>query len=406
MASSRFVSLPPDLLAGMRESEEDVAPRSGFQLIDRDKPESTDSLPPVDQIPEAIALVFLYGKQTDREARIEVQDVRRDNLDEVRGQLNAVAKDLKWNEQDGESLPLVVAAQPAVAMVRFQAKPAEAEKMQADLAAARMPETIASMRLPILDGASLKEIAGDESKLLQRTAVMRIIENYDVIAAKGDSILENVRTLAGLEPLSPIKPANGAVESVANEDLNRLDISELDAESLVYVLQRSQQVSATPAMRRCAHRLLDIELSEEQAPVRMVAYMTLINTATNNDEALKLLEDAKAFAAVHNISTANLLLSEVGLRVNAGDGEGFQRAIQEVSTRHGNDPEIMARLQQMLMAYGLISPDGSPRGAPPTAAAPASSAGGSELWTPDSGTPASPPAEGSGGGKLWVPGMD
>ena len=81
-----------------------------------------------------------------------------------------------------------------------------------------------------------------------------------------------------------------------------------------------------------------------------------------------------------------------------------------MSTRHGNEPEIMAQLQQMLMAYGLISPDGAPRSragaaAAPAAAVPQPASGG--LWTPDGGS--APPAESAaegGGSKLWIPGMD
>ena len=95
------------------------------------------------------------------------------------------------------------------------------------------------------------------------------------------------------------------------------------------------------------------------------------------------------------------------LRLQAGDGAGFQSAIETLTSRYGNEPEVMARLQQMLMAYGLISPDGSPRQAPAAAAPAAASSAGGELWTPESGPPASPAAEGgSGGGKLWIPGMD
>ena len=405
MAGARFVSLPADLVSGMREGDDDVPPRSGFQVIDRDKPESTDQLPPVDQIPEAIAIVFLYGKQTDREARIEVHDVRRDNLEEVRAQLDSVAEGLTWKEEADNSIPLVVAAQPSVAMVRFKANPAEAEKVQTELAIARMPKTIGNLRLPILGGDSLKETAGDESKRLERTAVLRIIENYDIIASKGDNVLDEVRKIAGLEALPPIKAGSGEIETIPNEDLNRVDVSQLDAESLIYLVQRSQQVSATPAMRSAAEKLLQIDLSEDQKPVRMVAYMTLINTAPSSDEALELIEAAKAFSDERNMPKANLLLAEIAVRVNAGDGEGFQRAVQDISSNYGNDPEVMARLQQMLMSYGLISPDGSPRGAP-AGPAPAAAASESQLWTPDSGTPASPQSESGGGGKLWVPGMD
>ena len=35
-----------------------------------------------------------------------------------------------------------------------------------------------------------------------------------------------------------------------------------------------------------------------------------------------------------------------------------QETIQSLTTQYGNDPEVMARLQQMLMSYGLIGPDG------------------------------------------------
>lgn len=144
--------------------------------------------------------------------------------------------------------------------------------------------------------------------------------------------------------------------------------------------------------------------------MKLLAYVTLVNASERSDEALVTLEQAKAFAESHGLSTANLLLSEVGLRLSAGDGPGFQKAIETLSTRHGNDPEIMAQLQQLLMAYGLIGPDGSPRSRASAAGAPAAAAAkpaSSGLWTPDGG-PAAPAAEsaGEGGGKLWIPGMD
>ncbi len=360
-ADSRVVSLPPDLLNNMRTSEDDVPPRSGFQILDRDKPESLDVLPPIEEVPEMIALVFVYGKQTDREARVEVLDVRKHNLEEVKKRLAGIVGDVEMKEEPGTSMPLLVACQPSVAMIRFQAKPAEAEKLQEELVSARMPDTITSIELPILGGVSLQAAAEDDSKLLERTAVMRIVEQYDAIASKGDSILARAYEIAKLRPLPPIKPSDEQIETLGNEDLNRVDASELNAESLIYLLQRSQQVAATPALRRFAKRLIEVDLSEEQQPAKLLAYMTLINASDKNDESLKLLDEAKAFAVSHKMSTANLLLSEVSLRLTAGDGPGFQNAIQELSTKYGNQPEVMAQLQQMLMAYGLISPDGSVR---------------------------------------------
>ncbi|TWU58910.1 hypothetical protein Poly51_16900 [Rubripirellula tenax] len=406
LADARMVALPPDLLQGMRASEDEVPPKAGFQILDREKPESLEVLPPVADVPEAIAMVFVYGRQTDRAARIEALEIRKESLDDVRGRIDSVISGLKWTESEGEALPLLVACQPAIAMIRFKANPGEAEKLQNELSDTRMAPSIASLSLPLLGGESLKSSAGDDSKRLERTAVIRIIQQYDAIASKGDDIMNRVLELAGVEPQAAIKPTDDDIESVANEDLNLVDPAGLNAESLIYLLQRSQQVSATPATRRLANRLIDADLSEEQQPARLLAYMSLINAAENSTEALELMEKAKAFAESKDIPISNLLLSEIGLRLQAGDGPGFQNTLQTLTTRYGNEPEVMARLQQMLIQFGLINPDGSPRGGRP-AQQPAAAAGGG-LWTPDGGggpAPAGPPESG-GGSKLWVPGMD
>lgn len=409
-SSARFAALPPEMLAEMKTSDDDIPPRNGFQLLDRDKPESLDVLPPVNEVPEAAALVFVYGKQTDREARIELLDVRKDQVGEVRKQLAAAVGELDWTEEPGDPMPLLIAAQPAIAMIRFQAKPAEAEALQNELQEARMPEVIANLRLPLLGGQSLISLADDDAKLLERTALLRTIEQYDSLASKGDAIIDRLYELAKLEKLPPLQPASSEVESVSNEDLQRLDPTGLDADALIYLLQRAQQVSATLATRHLATRLIDIDLSDEQKPAKLLAYMSLINSATNTGDALKLMDEAKAYASANDIPTANLLLSEVGLRLSAGDAEGFQNAIQTLSTQYGNEPEVMARLQQMLVAYGLVNPDGSPRQAPGVGPEPTPSpaAGAGQLWTPDGGAPAAAPAPNSegGGSKLWVPGMD
>ena len=105
-SSSRFAELPPEMLAEMRTSDDDIPPRAGFQLLDRDKPDSLDVLPPVNEVPEAAALVFIYGKQTDRDARVEALDVRKDHVPEVREQIIAAIGDLEFTEESGDPMPI------------------------------------------------------------------------------------------------------------------------------------------------------------------------------------------------------------------------------------------------------------------------------------------------------------
>lgn len=414
-ADSRFVGLPADVTSNMRLSDDDVPPRAGFQCLDRDKPDSTSSLPSVDEMPEAIATIFIYGKQTDRAARIEAYDIRAEHVEDVSNRIQSAIGEQELKQESGDPLPLIVACQPPLAMIRFQAKPVEAEALQAELTRARMPAAIATAKMPILGGNSLLDLADDESQILARTVVVRVVEQYDNIVSKGDNLIDEVYKLAKIDPLPLIKLADDQVESLDNMDLNRVDPSGLSPESLLYLVQRAQQISATPAVRVIANQLIAADLKDEQRSAKLVAYISLINTAERTEAALGYLEEAKAFALESDLSIANLLLSEVGLRLQVGDAAGFKNAIESLSTRYGNDPEIMAQLQQLMMAYGLIGPDGAPRmqpgapapGGPPGAAPQAAPAAG--LWTPDGGGGGgAPPAQPApdDGKKLWIPGME
>jgi len=296
-------------------------------------------------------------------------------------------------------------------MLPYKVTGPQASRINRELAVQKMPQTLASLNVDLLDGSSLRELAENEDKLLQRTAFMRVIENYDEIASRGEEVIQQIYQLADLKPLPPLKIESNRVDDIDNEDLNRVDVSDLDGEALIYLVRRCEQVSATPALRRAAQRLQEVDLPDDQKPAKIAAYMAQINAADDDSEALEILEKAKAFASQHGISNAPLLLSEVGLRITTGDSDGFRNTIDTISREHGNDPEVMGRLQQTLMAYGLIRPDGSMPGPPgaqagaPPAGPPAAEAESGKLWTPDSGGSGSSSDQG-GGGKLWVPGMD
>ena len=405
-ADSRFTSLPSNMLGSLRMTDSEVPPRAGFQILDRDIPESLDQLPPIDEVPESIALVFVYGKQTDRDARIEIHDVRPRDLESVKERITSLIDGIDLQEGDSDPLPLLAAVQPQVAIIPFKAKQSEAEKLQAELMEARLADRIVDTEIPFLGGKTLRETASDETLIFERTVAVRLMEQYDEIVSKSETLMEQVYQLSNLTAPENLHPEPAEAESVANEDLNRVYGDKLDPETLIYLLQRCQQVAATPAARRFATQLIETELTEEQKPAKMLAHMTLVNTAKQNDKALEALENAKAFATANQMPTAQLLLTEVSLRLAAGDPQGFQETIQSLTSQYGDDPEVMARLQQMLMAYGLIGPDGAPRsgGNPQSAGGNAPTSGGG-LWTPDQGQ--QPPAqEGGGGSKLWVPGMD
>ncbi|SMP50271.1 hypothetical protein SAMN06265222_10361 [Neorhodopirellula lusitana] len=402
-AHSRFANLPAEVLQQLKGDQE-VGPRAAYQLLDRDAVES-DGIPPTDQIPEAIGLVTVYGKETDRAARVEIIGVNAALESTVREVLASAIPNVEFTSEVEGTLPLAVSAMPQPGGLKLK-DAAEFEAVQKDLFADRVLNNLANTALPLLDGRSLAEASGDESKLVERAAVVRYLESEDSLVSRDETIVDRLYEVAGVAKPEPIKPTGDEVEDVQAYDLNRIDVSELSTENLVYLIQRAQQVSATQVGRAASQRLIgmDIPAEGELAGAKLLGYSFLLQHATGGDEAIENLEAAKEYATANKMSTASLLLTELPLRLRRAEPDKFQECVQTIVSQHGNDPEVMGQLQQMLVQFGLIRPDGSPAQQPQ--AGPASAADGGGLWTPDGGGAPAAPAGGDSGSKLWVPGMD
>ena len=412
-ASSRTVPMPAEMIRAVAEQSGQVPPRSGYQIIDRDKPD-LESLPSADEVPETIATVLVFGRQTDRPPRIEVMEVRTQDRDTVTQALADATNGAEAGEVSSSPLPLIAAVQPSVPMLRFKATQAAANKLQLDLLRSRLVQRVLGLALPLTGNRPLRETVDDDALRLQRTAVVRILEQYDTLAADATEALAQLREALKVETLPPIKADPERMEELRNYDLGRVDVSELPIEPLVFLLQRARQISCTPAVRSASRRLIELDPAGELKQAKLMAYMAAIDATDDLEESLALLDEAKAWAQQADVSDAPLLLAEVGRRLATGDAEGFRRAIQTLTAKHSQDPAAMAQLQQMLVAYGLVNPDGSPRAARPAAAAgaaPAAAGAGGGLWTPGSAAPPPPaaapsPEPSAGGSKLWIPGMD
>ena len=409
-AHSLFAPIPERMLRGFVQNEDDVPPRSAFQILDSEVPADDETLT-AENIPEAISVVLVYGKQTDRAARIEVPSVLPLFVEQVRQSLVAALGDLPLQDEVAFPVPFVLASEPRAAMLNRQSTRTEIDRLIRDFQASRLPGRIVAQAVGALGNRSLAEVASDDSVRMQREALMRTLENVEQLAQTAD-VLESIRQAAGLQPLPTITVrTSDDVEEVDNPDLARVDCSELDAEGLAYLLQRAQLLDASVPLRRAATAALAREDSAEDVQLRASAHLALVDTTESADDALELLGQTKQFFEKWGLDKAQLLLMELPLRAKLGDSDGFQTVIRTLTSDYRNREDVMAGLQQLLVSMGLINPDGSPRNEGPRSAmvadggaSPAAQSSG--LWTPDGGSAAPAAASSQGGGKLWVPGMD
>ncbi len=409
-ASPYFSAVPNNTLRQLVSKEDEVPPRSGFQLLDQAMPENDAALTG-ENLPETIALVLVFGKQTDRAARIEIKSILPMFLDVVRRTLAETLAHARWEETVAYPVPFVMASDPRPAWSDRPAFRTDLGAVLADFRKSRYSHRIAMQPIPALHNRSLKDAAADPSLALEREALVRVLENTDSLATDTE-VINEIRTLAGVEPLPSIHIKTAEeLENVENSDLARVDCVSLDNEGLGFLLRRGQLLQMDSVLRQASLEVLNRGDQVTDGELRGSAYMALVESSESPVDALRWIGEAKPYFEKAGLDMANLLLVELSTRARANDIEGFQGVIRKLTTDYRNREDVMAVLQQMLVSMGLLNPDGSPRR---QAARPSGIAGGDGdtggIWTPDSASPASPGPIGAptspAAGKLWIPGMD
>lgn len=407
-SSPFFSEIPANTLRQLAAPDDQVPPRSGFQLLEEPLPEQGVALTG-ENIPETLGLVLLFGKQTDRAARIVVRMVMRRFLEVVRRTLSDTLSHVAWEEKLDHKLPFLQACDPRPAWGDRPEFRVDIEKALADFRTSRFGHRIATEPLAALKNRTLSDAAADPELALEREALVRLIESTDGIADEA-AVLDEIRTAAGVSALPAIAvKTSDDLEMVENSDLGRVDCKTLDPEGLSFLLRRADLIDMDSVSERAAREILSRGESLSDTGLLVMAHMTLVKVSRNPVVMLERIETAKPVFDKLGFDQANLLLMELQARARVGDIAGFQNVIRKLTTDYRHREDVMVSLQQMLVAMGVINPDGSPRRGPAQggqlAAEPAKGSG--VIWTPDSGSPAAAPSpSGQAPSKLWIPGMD
>ena len=403
LSNRKLQSVPFDA-AAFREAEE-VPPLSMFMLLDREVPANSEGLTR-ENVPTVIGELLLFGKQTDRGARVEMAlikndqfDARKRMLEEVLGQFNA---GLEKEEETGR------VSRVAAALSLSWRLP---DNTPHDLRKAMVAEHRRNILLNVwpdlpqgaLDGKSLRQAAADASMQVRALATILLA---DLSEADELPLYNEVRRAIGLPTVEPLDPQGLRVASLSPARLARLDVKKLSDPDLEGVFHRGMMMSSPRILRRVGPEMADRPALAGKID-RAELFEILAKVSTDSDESLAYIHKAQEAATAAGKSPARFLIAEIPIRIQRREIEEFRQLFDRLSTRHINEPGVAQALQAILYQLGVLRPDGSvapPRGGaaaagPAAAAAPAPASG---LWTPDQGTAAAP----SGKSKLILPGMD
>jgi tetratricopeptide (TPR) repeat protein len=405
--SSDKRTVAADPKAAPAEDEDAPPPRTAFRLLSQPVPETGIGLD-ADGVPETIAYLFIYGKETDRPARLLLVAIRDDRLTKTKEALAAICDEML----DAEGPEEIVSE-------RFRSGPLHSwgyvlpndtpnktkETIMKAVNRKMVHDTWAHRPQKALGGRPPAETAKDESLRIKTLAAILLLET--AVDYTGPEGLNPLREELGLPVSEPIDPTGLDIFQIPLVRLWRVVPQQIDDEALIVLWRTALVMHLIVPSTALATEIVNRE-SFESSSHRPAALGMLATVTTDPDERLALLNRAREAAEARGDSSAPWDLRELVVQIQLGEGKEVQRLVTHVDTAHGNEPGVREKLLQILVESGLVQPPGRAAAGPPPGAVPGPPpAKPSGLWTPDQG--AAPPAtEDQQGEKpaIWTPGMD
>lgn len=399
-------------------------PKGVFILLDRPFVEAGTELN-IDNVSSQLASCMIFGKETDRDARLEVMEMLEDDKEKIENILRETFGDLIIAEAAKTETLRPVSQSQILVQYRFRYTPETMpssetrQKLEKDYYEKIFLNVWSNLPLGLLDGKTANEAAKDPRYKIRILAAIEMLE-YWMNEETGIVVANQLRQKLGLPILNtiPIPKGNEEEQMAVLDDLPvwrwyRLDVEKLPTSALIEGIQIVAVMKEPRATLRFANEILNRPMSDTPIQARMLAFESLIGIARGNsnlDDALLWIEKAKNEAVELKTSDAVWCLHEIPIRLGLGQLEKAHEAINDIVKRHGHDQRIMQSLHQLFVQLGFLNPDGTPSAATrrgdqmvgetslSDADSETSTSGG--IWTPGNDTPSE---SGTGSSKLWTP---
>lgn len=361
-----------------------------------------------DTISIALGQVYLYGRQTDREARLELATYRDAKLPESQRILTEIVGDAIGEPTGEEVLSRVSTLKHAVEWswrLPGDTPPEEREALVSHELRRVFLEDWPAMKLNALDGRTPIEAARDPAMRVPLLAAVLVLE----LASKSSIEMldfNELRDKLNLPRPGQVELGPRGIFGVSLARLHRVEAGKLDDEQLLLGYVRAVRNVQVEAIRVFSEELLK-RPAEERKPTVPEIYGQLAQIERDPRKAIGYIEQARSAAEAAGQSSAPWDITELTLRLALGQMSEADRLMQHVSKEHIREPGVAQMLMQVLVEAGIIHPDGTPVGYPQGAAEaegmpaggtmPAGEAG--KLWTPDGG----PAPAGEKKSVIWTP---
>lgn len=379
-------------------------PRAVFSLLDRPQTAYASTSTYAD-IPTIVAHVALFGRETDRPARLEVEAIGADRFDQAVESLREATR---------EPLPLLGEREIRDSMPVEELAMTWAPWMPPETPADEVTELFRNQQLQalrdiwprtpnwLLNGRTPAEAAADNSQQ-RAVAAALLVEEGDYDTRFPPSVFDELSAQLGVPALGKVDPKPRPGEAVGHVPLvrlSRVEATKYNDEELLAAFQRAAAYNAGAAIWNLGQEVVGRPTLNDLDRARAFTFMA--SATSDSKKAIECLLEAQRLTVAAKKSPAHLLLLELRLRWQRREGKELERILHTLHTRHRKEHGVMQSLGAFLVELGLIGPDGRPRTRAPESSlvVPGEEEPAGKLWTPESETAA------AGKSALWVPGME
>ncbi|HEX6960667.1 MAG TPA: hypothetical protein VF175_02280 [Lacipirellula sp.] len=384
LASDRRIEryeLDPESL----EEDEITRPRSTHLLLDRPVPASGADLT-LEEAPNVLAFISVYGKRTDRDARIEVTTDEGDQFERTKALVAEVLGDAIGAEEKTDVVAEKAATDEALSWrwrLPDDTPPAKRRELLSQRRRKAILEDWVDAPRAALGNLSPRDASQRPDLRIPLLASVLIIEQAAVDPGERE-LFQQLRDQLGLPRAESIDPSQADLERLPITRIVRLDLAKAPVDRLMQMFNRAAMSGAGVASLALAHEIVAREDGQmDIAPV----YRQLVRGEPDPDKALEWTAKAKAWAARNRKPGGEWALLELEVQIERGDPMGVQNVLNDIRANHLNEPGVADATYRLLYSAGLLAP----RDAQAAAAM-----GGQRVDAPQQPEP----------GRIWTPGQD
>ena len=404
--NKRFHKVQADL---SRFTEDGPPPKAAYLFLDKPALESSENLT-AEQIPNVIGQILVYGKQTDRGARISLGTARDEGFDERTESLFELLGDDIGREQESQEVIDEVARVTHAMTWNWHFPQDTPREVRQKLIEERRQQILFDVwpDLPLdeLDGKTPRQAAPKPYYKVPLLGAILLLELSESVEAASRIDLNPLRKELGLPARESVDPTQHDIKSVSLVQLEALQIDKLTDEQLVEVMRTASVFNVSFVLREAGKEILSRESFKDHDDVDLShVHQILAQLEPDTDQALQHIRKARDITIDRGDPVGLMLVAEFAIRMQRGVIDQCQSLLREIESRHMREPGVSQELMRVLMRFGIIGPDGRPRAKPTHQVEElleSEASASSKIWTPDSSTAASSTGE----KKLWIPGVD